>query len=81
MSACCRADVYSGDRLEGLQRLFVRVHELFRQGWTAVEISRHLDCGIFRLSRTRTSMIDIQAIRNAVIEHWSNGRHLVLFMR
>ena len=37
-----RANLNRADRLEGLQRLFARVHELFRQGWTAADIARHL---------------------------------------
>ena len=27
------------NKLEGLQRLFAQVHELFRQGWTAADIA------------------------------------------
>jgi hypothetical protein len=46
-----RADLDRADRLEGLQRLFARVHELFRQGWTAVDISRHLDINRRRVEK------------------------------
>ena len=38
-----RAKLDRAGRLEGLQRSFARVHDLFRQGWSAVNISRHLN--------------------------------------
>jgi Transposase/Putative ATPase subunit of terminase (gpP-like) len=46
-----RTNLDRADRLEGLQRLFARVHELFHQGWTAVDISRHLDINRRRVER------------------------------
>jgi hypothetical protein len=46
-----RANLDRADRLEGLQRLFARVHELFRQGWTAVDIARHLDINRRRVDK------------------------------
>ena len=46
-----RANLDRADRLEGLQRLFARVHELFRQGWTAADISRHLDINRRRIDK------------------------------
>jgi hypothetical protein len=39
------------DRLEGHQRLFARVQDLFRQGWTVTDISRHLDVNRRRVDR------------------------------
>jgi Transposase/Putative ATPase subunit of terminase (gpP-like) len=39
------------DRREGLQTLFLRVHELFRQGWTVMDISRHLDVNRKRVDK------------------------------
>ena len=46
-----RTNLDRADRLEGLQRLFARVHELFRQGWTAADISRHLDINRRRVDK------------------------------
>ena len=46
-----RTNLDRADRLEGLQRLFARVHELCRQGWTAADISRHLDINRRRIGK------------------------------
>jgi hypothetical protein len=46
-----RANLDRADRLEGLQRLFALVHELLRQGWTAVDIARHLDINRRRVDK------------------------------
>jgi hypothetical protein len=46
-----RANLDRADRLEGLQRLFARVHKLFHQGWTVVDSSRHLDTNRRRVER------------------------------
>jgi transposase len=46
-----RANLNRADRLEGLQRLFARVHELFRQGWTVADIARHLDINRRRVDK------------------------------
>ena len=46
-----RANLDRADRLEGLQRLFARVHELFRQGWTVADIARHLDVNRRRVDK------------------------------
>lgn len=46
-----RANLDRADRQDGLQRLFARVHEFFRQSWMAVDISRSLDINRRRVDR------------------------------
>ena len=46
-----RTNLDRADRQEGLQRLFARVHELFQRGWTAADISRHLDISRRRIDK------------------------------
>src|SRR5208282_3624853 len=46
-----RANFSRADKLKGLQRLFARVHELFRQGWTVADIARHLDINRRRVDK------------------------------
>jgi len=46
-----RANFSRADKRKGLQRLFARVHELFRQGWTVADIARHLDINRRRVDK------------------------------
>jgi hypothetical protein len=46
-----RQNLDRADRQDGLPRLFARVHELFRQGWTVMDISRHLDVNRKRVDK------------------------------
>ena len=46
-----RTTLTRADKLKGLQRLFARVHELFRQGWTVADIARHLDINRRRVDK------------------------------
>lgn len=61
-----------------IRHLAIRFQNLLR-GHNETMLDRWLDdakgCGIPAVVNfTRTLMIDIQAVRDAVIEHWSNGQ-------
>jgi len=47
-----RAKLDRADQLEGLRRSFAPVHDLFRQGWSAVNISRHLNINRRRVDKS-----------------------------
>jgi hypothetical protein len=46
-----RANISRSDKRKGLQHLFARVHELFREGWSVADFARHLGVNRRRIDK------------------------------